>query len=200
MYPQRDSNPSKVGTLDGTRTRNPFRDRLERPATLPVRLPGLGFQSGLAMKTSTNTNMKQCSKCKATKPLEDFAVKNRDRQRHQAYCKECNKAYQKIHYANNKRAYVDKAKKYTQTYRKTVYTWMKDYVLDNPCVECGNSDFRVAHFDHLNQDQKSFEISRAVGNGYSLRRIKDEVRKCRVLCANCHALRTAEQFGWYKDL
>lgn len=34
-----------------------------------------------------------------------------------------------------------------------------------------------------------FNISEAVQRGYSLDRIKKEIKKCIVLCANCHAIR-----------
>jgi hypothetical protein len=36
--------------------------------------------------------------------------------------------------------------------------------------------------------------------GLALKKIKEEIAKCQVLCANCHAMRTAEQFNWYAGL
>jgi hypothetical protein len=44
-------------------------------------------------------------------------------------------------------------------------------------------------FHHLNSEDKAFNISDAVRNAVSLDRIKEEIEKCIVLCANCHAIR-----------
>lgn len=39
-------------------------------------------------------------------------------------------------------------------------------------------------FHHLNPSEKDLEVS--LLTRYSTKRVKDEIRKCVVLCANCH--------------
>lgn len=31
----------------------------------------------------------------------------------------------------------------------------------------------------------------------SWEKVKTEIAKCEIRCANCHAVKTAKQFGWY---
>lgn len=61
------------------------------------------------------------------------------------------------------------------------------------CERCGNKDFRVLQFDHKNQKNKKEDISRMVSNGNTLPTVLKEIKKCRVLCANCHSIRTHNQ-------
>ena len=72
--------------------------------------------------------------------------------------------------------------------------WLYEYLLGHPCVDCGETDPVVLEFDHRRGD-KEIEISRAVNN-WSLPRLCEEITKCDVLCANCHARRTAVDHGW----
>jgi len=60
------------------------------------------------------------------------------------------------------------------------------------CSICGYKKHPYAlHFDHLNPTEKVREISKF--HSSSRCAIKKEMRKCRVLCANCHAEHTAKQ-------
>jgi len=60
------------------------------------------------------------------------------------------------------------------------------------CQVCGYKKCSDAlQFDHLDVNSKLREISRMSSCG--LKKIKDEMRKCRVLCANCHAEHTQLQ-------
>ena len=67
------------------------------------------------------------------------------------------------------------------------------------CVDCGFSAHPAAlHFDHIDSTQKSGHISRL----YTARmdRLMAEIAKCEVVCANCHAIRTAARGysgGWH---
>lgn len=52
------------------------------------------------------------------------------------------------------------------------------------CEECGyNKCPQALQFHHLNPKEKDFNIS---GRSYSFEKMKLEVDKCKMLCANCH--------------
>ena len=60
------------------------------------------------------------------------------------------------------------------------------------CSICGYKKHPDAlHFDHLNPTEKVREISKF--HSSSRGALKKEMKKCRVLCANCHAEHTAKQ-------
>ncbi|HJT58857.1 MAG TPA: hypothetical protein VJ761_20275 [Ktedonobacteraceae bacterium] len=54
------------------------------------------------------------------------------------------------------------------------------------CIDCGQRHPTTLQFHHRNSEDKVFNISDAVYKGFSLDRIKKEISKCIVLCANCH--------------
>lgn len=71
--------------------------------------------------------------------------------------------------------------------------WLYQYLLKNPCVDCGESDPVVLEFDH--RGDKRLMISSAVNN-YGASRLKEEIDKCEVRCSNCHKRKTAIEQGW----
>ena len=55
------------------------------------------------------------------------------------------------------------------------------------CHLCGYSrSMRALHFHHLDPGEKRLEIN-AGGAGVSLERLREEAKKCVLLCSNCHA-------------
>jgi hypothetical protein len=59
------------------------------------------------------------------------------------------------------------------------------------CAACGFSAYLGAlQFHHRDPASKSFELSRQ-GITRSLERLRQEARKCVLLCANCHAMAEA---------
>jgi hypothetical protein len=54
------------------------------------------------------------------------------------------------------------------------------------CAHCGLKDYRVIDFHHINQ--KNMNVSRLVKDGYSWRRIQQEIDICIPLCCNCHRI------------
>ncbi len=50
--------------------------------------------------------------------------------------------------------------------------------------------------DHINRELKVAAVSVMVNGLYTLGQVRDELKKCRMLCANCHRCETAKQMGW----
>lgn len=60
---------------------------------------------------------------------------------------------------------------------------------DKPCTDCGvKYPYFVMQFDHLDPSQKSFNIGSF--STQSMSQVLEEIAKCEVVCANCHATRT----------
>ena len=69
---------------------------------------------------------------------------------------------------------------------------LKNYVIslkkEGCCVNCGCTDYRCLHYHHTGKETKRKAISLMVQGGVSLSALKDEIAKCVLLCANCHAI------------
>jgi hypothetical protein len=74
---------------------------------------------------------------------------------------------------------------------------LTEYLGEHPCVDCGNRDIRVLEFDHRDRATKVLAVAVLARGGYGLDRVKAEVDKCVVRCANCHRIRTHQQRGWW---
>ena len=75
---------------------------------------------------------------------------------------------------------------------------LADYFATHPCVDCKEDDLVVLEFDHLPQFEKEIHISQAIANLWSWERLLKEIAKCEVVCANCHARRTAQRQGSWR--
>lgn len=63
-------------------------------------------------------------------------------------------------------------------------------LLGGECLDCGNPDERVLVFDHV-RGKKVANIARLLNKAWE--RIEAELRKCDLVCANCHLIRTNER-------
>jgi len=67
------------------------------------------------------------------------------------------------------------------------------YKLGKGCSKCGYKEAACAlDFHHKEPSKKSKSISRMIDDNYSLDKIFQEIKKCKILCANCHRI---EHFG-----
>jgi hypothetical protein len=94
----------------------------------------------------------------------------------------------------NKYKNLEKRKAYLKEYNK-VYTAArrkinKEFIKnskDKPCMDCGiKYPYYVMDFDH--RKDKKFNIGRA--REHNINKVKEEITKCDVVCANCHRERT----------
>ena len=151
------------------------------------------------LQSSDNIAEKVCSKCgPPAKPIENFAIRNRVRGTRQAICRSCQSQYGKWHYQTYRLAYIRKARIRNAAQSKINGEFLIEYLSNHPCADCGEADIVVLEFDH--QRDKLLEVSALSREGYSLDKLKQEIAKCEVVCANCHRRRTAKQFVSYRLL
>lgn len=138
--------------------------------------------------------MRECIKCNQRRGEELFPKRKQGKSN---VCKKCTNIYQRSHYKNNRQSYIDKAKRNRIKSMKRNVLFLKNFCKENPCVDCGECDFIVLHFDHV-RGKKYKNISQMTSG--SLRALKNELKKCEVRCANCHMRKTARQFSYYAYL
>jgi len=92
------------------------------------------------------------------------------------------RAYRRTWYSKNK----ESEKAHVLRRKKEIKKWFLDYKKTLSCVRCGENHPAALDFHHRNQRDKSFGINTKVHVGYSIDKIKKELEKCEVLCANCH--------------
>lgn len=73
-----------------------------------------------------------------------------------------------------------------------------NYLLLHPCIDCGERDPIVLEFDHRDPSNKTNEVTSLIRSS-SWKKILDEIKKCDVVCTNCHRIRTAHQYKWSKS-
>jgi hypothetical protein len=73
------------------------------------------------------------------------------------------------------------------------------YLSSKGCEECRERDPRKLEYDHIDPSEKKRGVSRYITDGYSWSSdiLRAEIRKCRILCANCHRVHTIKQQGYY---
>lgn len=141
--------------------------------------------------------MRTCHKCSKKKTLDEFNFKNKRIGLRQKICKLCTRAQIRAHYYNNRQYYLDKTIERNRKVRKAIRKYIWDFLLTHPCRDCGESDPVVLEFDH--QRDKKISISKTINNNISIDKLKEEILKCTVRCANCHRKKTALELNWYRS-
>lgn len=141
--------------------------------------------------------MKKCTTCHIFKDENQFAWKNKVKEVKHSRCKACQKIASDAWYSVNVKKHIANVNNNNERYYQDAREWLKEYLDDHPCVDCGEADKNVLEFDHRNPDTKKCSISNMFRRGYGLQRFKEEIAKCDVRCANCHRRRTRLQFGYF---
>lgn len=137
----------------------------------------------------------ECTKCLEIKPIDSFPVKGSGVS---SWCRGCMNSHKKMVYSENTEVMKDRSNRTRNRVRKSVRQFICEYLEENPCIKCGESDIVVLEFDHRDPSEKLFEISYASNGNHSMKRLKDEIDKCDVLCANCHRRKSAMDLNWYR--
>lgn len=74
--------------------------------------------------------------------------------------------------------------------RNKIRSYVQKVKQQSPCVDCGeNYPYWMMDFDHVHSD-KFFNIAAYQAYTDSIDRVKEEISKCDLVCANCHRNRT----------
>lgn len=141
---------------------------------------------------------KKCSDCKNVKSVSEF---NRNKSRKDGYgtkCRDCMKIYRKNHYEANSDVIKANVQAAREERKRGIEKYLFEYFQDHPCVDCGNSDPRVLEFDHRDPELKSINVSQLLGGDHIWSTVYEEIVKCDVRCANCHRIRTQQQFSTFR--
>lgn len=111
---------------------------------------------------------KKCTKCGRILPIDQFNWRDKAKGTHRADCKECHSGYMKNQYKQKKLE-------------------IQDLKIGLKCAKCGYDKCGAAlEFHHINPNDKDVEVSRMISNNYTLEKVYEEIKKCVVLCSNCH--------------
>jgi hypothetical protein len=79
-------------------------------------------------------------------------------------------------------------------HRRALLDWYRSLKVGQPCADCGASFHHAAmQWDHLTGTVKRREVSMMALRGFRRETILEEITKCELVCANCHAVRTFER-------
>jgi hypothetical protein len=126
--------------------------------------------------------LRYCSKCDSDKPqTEEFWHKRKSRKDGwEFYCKECVKKRTLENYNKNKEKWNATTRK-NRLLQKDRINEYKDPLC---CLKCGEDRNHLLDFHHKDPKKKEFQISQ--GEGFGWKRVLKEIKKCIVLCSNCH--------------
>ena len=120
-----------------------------------------GAERGLKME-----DYKICSCCGKKLPLDAFGFRDkRKNDTRRPECKACHNEIVKKGYRKRKEAAEEKKKE---------------------CIKCGEKRKYLLDFHHLDPTIKDESVAALVSNNASIKKIEEEIKKCVVLCSNCH--------------
>lgn len=130
---------------------------------------------------------RRCVRCGESKPDSEF---HNSRTNQYSYCASCRRAYDRWHYQERSRPKRLARKRIS---RAAAREWLDSLKADVPCADCkGVFPAFVMHFDHLPGYDKVGPVS-ALARERTREVTLEELTKCELVCANCHAIRTTER-------
>ena len=127
--------------------------------------------------------MKTCTKCHKEKSLDEFAVRKNKNGSRQSWCRECFRLWNKEAYKSGKRKQQIQAR--TKKQKAYLQSFVRRVKLRYGCSECGYKKHYAA-IDCHHVGDKDKVVAQLVRDGCSIATLKTEMRKCVLLCANCH--------------
>lgn len=91
------------------------------------------------------------------------------------------RAYRRKWYSKNK----DTEKEHVRKRKAKIRKWFSSHKKNLKCFKCNENHPATLEFHHKSNN-KEMGVGKMVAEGSSINRILNEIKKCCVLCANCH--------------
>ena len=160
-----------------------------------------------------------CPHCEIAQSLSNFGVDNKRKNGRACYCRTCRnemvkgyrrghlyrvKKYNTSYYERNKEAIKEKSREYrasgkakdTRDEYKCKNKVRAIRLFGGLCEECGGK-FHPAIYDfhHIDAESKEHKISVLMMKKWGVK-LETELKKCKMLCANCHRLLHWGGYNW----
>jgi hypothetical protein len=97
--------------------------------------------------------------------------------------KDKQKQAQHEYYLRNKEKYLESQRQS----RKKIRIFLRQYKEDKKCSRCSENHPACLDFHHIDPKNKLFTIGlEALSRKLSISKIEEEIKKCEILCSNCH--------------
>jgi len=126
--------------------------------------------------------MKTCSSCKINQSKTEYHRHLKYKDNLFPMCKSCRKVRVAAYQKKNKETIKNYKNKYNSDYTK----WARSFK-EGPCTDCKEQFHPAAmQWDHLPGKEKVIDLARVM----TKKQFLEEVKKCELVCANCHSVRT----------
>ena len=146
--------------------------------------------------------MKTCIECKIEKDIEQFPWRNKKKNMRVGRCNVCHNKWYREYFSkpDNRKKQIKRVEHINKRQIEEARKYVLDFLNRNPCVDCGEKNPIVLEFDHRKGVEKVFIISSALSTKsyITLDLVKTEIEKCDIRCANCHRIKTAKEYGFWK--
>jgi hypothetical protein len=137
-----------------------------------------------------------CRVCRIAKPVTEFYFRSRKPGTRHHICRSCRRDYHRLWWTKHRVVQMPRIRRNRKKREREIEQRIWDHLFTHACVDCGEKDLAVLHFDHLRDKVEA--ISKMWRRQRSWASVELEITKCEVRCANCHARKTARELGNYK--
>ena len=131
--------------------------------------------------------MIKCCSCGVEKNDDDFPWKNKSKNLKQRRCRSCYSEYNRLYYKNGEKTkQVKRVRANNKKAKEKLKELLSQYKSNFSCVVCDESAIECLDFHHMDPTQKEKAVARLMCDVYNWDRIKEEIDKCIIVCANCH--------------
>lgn len=159
--------------------------------------PLVRIQAGLP-----NMKSKLCNTCNQVLPSSAFGKNRSKRDGLQSNCRKCRSREMRDRRKRLGKKELDAIRAGQKARRKRNRRFLCKILSKAECVDCGESDPVVLDFDHV-RGNKTDAVTTMAAATASIKKLKKEIRKCEIVCANCHRRRESVRnkkhwIHWYE--